>query len=82
MICFVTHLFVFVCVYNNIPISHFFKSLLENEVASRKAQLAASQQRLSSTENEIKQNESHLHHHRQHQKELQVKIGITFLFRS
>uniref|UniRef100_G1NMM1 Structural maintenance of chromosomes protein 6 n=1 Tax=Meleagris gallopavo TaxID=9103 RepID=G1NMM1_MELGA len=52
-------------------------SLLENEIASRKAQLAASQKRLSSTEHEIKQNESYLHHHRQHQKELQIKTRRT-----
>ncbi|XP_052559975.1 structural maintenance of chromosomes protein 6 isoform X2 [Tympanuchus pallidicinctus] len=52
-------------------------SLLENEIASRKAQLAASQQRLSSTEKEIEQNENHLHHHRQHQKELQIKMRRT-----
>ncbi|OXB59615.1 hypothetical protein ASZ78_015932 [Callipepla squamata] len=52
-------------------------SLLENEIASRRAQLTASQQRLSSLENEIKQNESHLLHHRQHQRELQIKIRRT-----
>ncbi|NXC47786.1 SMC6 protein, partial [Penelope pileata] len=52
-------------------------SHLENEIANRKAQLTASQQRLYSTENEIRQNEDHLYHHRRHQKELQMKIRTT-----
>ncbi|NXJ83163.1 SMC6 protein, partial [Trogon melanurus] len=52
-------------------------SLLEKEIANRKAQLGASQQRLSLIGNEIKQNECHLYDHQQHKKELQIKIRIT-----
>lgn len=52
-------------------------SHLEKEIENKKAQLTASQQRLYSVENEIKQNEDHLHGHRQHQKELQIKIRTT-----
>ncbi|XP_010189573.1 PREDICTED: structural maintenance of chromosomes protein 6 [Mesitornis unicolor] len=52
-------------------------SHLEKEVENKKAQLAASQQRLRSVENEIRQNEDHLHGHRRHQKGLQLKIRTT-----
>ncbi|NXL92475.1 SMC6 protein, partial [Alectura lathami] len=52
-------------------------SHVENEIADRKAQLTASQQRLHSIEKEIRQNEDHLQRHRQHQKELQIKIRTT-----
>ncbi|KFZ64173.1 Structural maintenance of chromosomes protein 6, partial [Podiceps cristatus] len=50
---------------------------LEEEIENKKAQVAASQQHLYSIENEIKQNEDHLHGHRRHQKELQIKIRTT-----
>jgi len=46
---------------------------LEKEIENKKTQMAASQQRLYSIENEIRQNEDHLHGHRRHQKELQVQ---------
>ncbi|NWV12805.1 SMC6 protein, partial [Ptilonorhynchus violaceus] len=49
-------------------------SHLDKEIENRRAQLTASQQRLHSIENEIRQNEDHLYGHRRHQKELQVKI--------
>ncbi|NXJ80279.1 SMC6 protein, partial [Trogon melanurus] len=52
-------------------------SHLEKEIENKKAQLAASQQRLYSIENEIRQNEDHLYGHRRHQKELQIKIRTT-----
>ncbi|XP_032860397.1 structural maintenance of chromosomes protein 6 isoform X1 [Tyto alba] len=52
-------------------------SFLEKEIESKKAQLAASQQYLYSIENEIRQNEGHLHCHQQRQKELQIKIRTT-----
>uniref|UniRef100_A0A8C4XKP9 Structural maintenance of chromosomes protein 6 n=1 Tax=Falco tinnunculus TaxID=100819 RepID=A0A8C4XKP9_FALTI len=52
-------------------------SHLEKEIENKKAQLTASQQRLYSIEDEIRQNEDHLHGHRRHQKELQKKIGKT-----
>ncbi|XP_065488237.1 structural maintenance of chromosomes protein 6 isoform X2 [Caloenas nicobarica] len=52
-------------------------SHLEREVENKKAQLRASQERLYSIENEIRQNEGHLHGHQRHQKELQVKIRRT-----
>ncbi|NXJ29006.1 SMC6 protein, partial [Dicrurus megarhynchus] len=52
-------------------------SHLDKEIENRRAQLAASQQRLYSIENEIRQNEDHLYGHRQHQKQLQVKIVRT-----
>ncbi|NXX17970.1 SMC6 protein, partial [Podargus strigoides] len=52
-------------------------SLLEKEIENQKAQMAASQQRLYSIEKEIRQNDSHLHGHRRHQKELQIKIRTT-----
>ncbi|NXA78790.1 SMC6 protein, partial [Thryothorus ludovicianus] len=52
-------------------------SHLDKEIENKRAQLAASQQRLHSIENEIKQNEDHLYGHRQHQKQLQVKIVRT-----
>ncbi|KAM6139629.1 structural maintenance of chromosomes protein 6 isoform 2-T3 [Phoenicopterus ruber ruber] len=52
-------------------------SHLQKEIENKKAQLTACQQRLYSIENEIKQNEDHLHGHRRHQKELQIKIRTT-----
>ncbi|NXU43561.1 SMC6 protein, partial [Drymodes brunneopygia] len=52
-------------------------SLLDKEIENKRAQLAASQQRLYSIENEIRQNEDHLYGHRRHQKQLQVKIVRT-----
>ncbi|KAM6433429.1 structural maintenance of chromosomes protein 6 [Rhynochetos jubatus] len=52
-------------------------SHLEKEIESKKAQLTASQQRLYSIENEIRRNEDHLHGHRRHQKELQIKMRTT-----
>ncbi|XP_027496737.1 structural maintenance of chromosomes protein 6 [Corapipo altera] len=52
-------------------------SHLDKEIESKRAQLAASQQRLYSIENEIRQNEDHLYGHRRHQKELQIKIRTT-----
>ncbi|NXJ38160.1 SMC6 protein, partial [Ciconia maguari] len=52
-------------------------SHLEEEIESKRAQLTAFQQRLYSIENEIRQNEDHLHGHRRHQKELQIKIRTT-----
>ncbi|XP_055569009.1 structural maintenance of chromosomes protein 6 [Falco cherrug] len=52
-------------------------SHLEKEIENKKAQLTASQQRLYSIEDEIRQNEDHLHGHRRHQKELQKKIRKT-----
>ncbi|NXW63626.1 SMC6 protein, partial [Eurystomus gularis] len=52
-------------------------SHLEKEIEHKKAQLTASQQRLYSIDNEIRQNEDHLYGHRQHQKELQIKIRTT-----
>ncbi|XP_062429143.1 structural maintenance of chromosomes protein 6 isoform X2 [Rhea pennata] len=52
-------------------------SHLEKEIENKKAQLMTSQQRLHSIENEIRQNEDHLHRHRRHQKELQIKIRTT-----
>ncbi|NXL61547.1 SMC6 protein, partial [Chordeiles acutipennis] len=48
-------------------------SHLEKEIENRKAWMAASQQRLYSIEKEFRQNEDHLHGHRRHQKELQIK---------
>lgn len=55
---------------------------MEKEIENKKAQLTASQQHLYSIENEIRQNEDHLHGHRRHQKELQVKIGAVLIFRN
>ncbi|NWV78212.1 SMC6 protein, partial [Dasyornis broadbenti] len=52
-------------------------SHLDKEIESRRAQLTASQERLYSIENEIRQNEDHLYGHRRHQKQLQVKIVRT-----
>ncbi|NXG48593.1 SMC6 protein, partial [Psilopogon haemacephalus] len=52
-------------------------SHLEKEIEAKRVQLTASQQRLYSIENDIKQNEGHLQSHRQHQKELQIKIRTT-----
>ncbi|XP_049674556.1 structural maintenance of chromosomes protein 6 [Accipiter gentilis] len=52
-------------------------SHLEKEIENKKSQLTASQQRLYSIENEIRQNEDHLHSLRRHQKELQIKIRKT-----
>ncbi|PKU31612.1 structural maintenance of chromosomes protein 6 [Limosa lapponica baueri] len=52
-------------------------SHLEKEIENKKAQITASHQHLRSIENEVKQNESHLRGHRQHQKELQV--GCMFV---
>ncbi|NXH14626.1 SMC6 protein, partial [Bucco capensis] len=52
-------------------------SHLEKEIENKKAQLTASQQHLYSIENDIRQNEGLLHGHRQHQKELQIKIRTT-----
>ncbi|KFQ63393.1 Structural maintenance of chromosomes protein 6, partial [Pelecanus crispus] len=52
-------------------------SHLEKETENKKAQLTASQQCLYAIENEIRQNEDHLHRHRRHQKELQIKIRTT-----
>ncbi|XP_009093698.1 structural maintenance of chromosomes protein 6 isoform X1 [Serinus canaria] len=49
-------------------------SHLDKEIENKRAQLAASQQRLHSIEDEIRQNEDHLYGHRRHQKQLQVKI--------
>ncbi|NXE94323.1 SMC6 protein, partial [Menura novaehollandiae] len=49
-------------------------SHLDKEIESKRAQLTASQQRLYSIENEIRQNEDHLYGHRRHQKELQKKV--------
>ncbi|NXG74890.1 SMC6 protein, partial [Baryphthengus martii] len=52
-------------------------SHLEKEIENKKAQLTASQQRLYSIENEIRQNEDHLYGHRRHQKEIQIKVRTT-----
>ncbi|XP_009640087.1 structural maintenance of chromosomes protein 6 isoform X2 [Egretta garzetta] len=52
-------------------------SHLEKEIENKKAQLTASQQHLCSIENEIRQNEDHLHGHRRHQKDFQIKIRTT-----
>ncbi|NXQ81512.1 SMC6 protein, partial [Nyctibius grandis] len=52
-------------------------SHLEKEIENKKAQMTVSQQCLCSIENEIRQNEDHLHGHRRHQKELQIKIRTT-----
>ncbi|NXU02551.1 SMC6 protein, partial [Buphagus erythrorhynchus] len=52
-------------------------SHLDKEIENKRAQLTASQQRLHSIENEIRQNEDHLCAHRRHQKHLQVKIVRT-----
>ncbi|KAF4801104.1 Structural maintenance of chromosomes protein 6 [Turdus rufiventris] len=49
-------------------------SHLDKEIENKRAQLTASQQRLHSIENEIRQNEDHLYSHRRHQKQLQVKV--------
>ncbi|RMC17213.1 hypothetical protein DUI87_05790 [Hirundo rustica rustica] len=49
-------------------------SHLDKEIENKRAQLTASQQRLHSIENEIRQNEDHLYDHRRHQKQLQVKV--------
>uniref|UniRef100_A0A674GVX1 Structural maintenance of chromosomes protein 6 n=1 Tax=Taeniopygia guttata TaxID=59729 RepID=A0A674GVX1_TAEGU len=49
-------------------------SHLDNEIENKRAQLTASQHRLRSIENEIRQNEDHLYSHRRHQKQLQVKV--------
>ncbi|NWT87116.1 SMC6 protein, partial [Lanius ludovicianus] len=51
-------------------------SHLNKEIENKRAQLAASQQRLYSIENEIRQNEDHLYDHRRRQKQLQVKIEV------
>ncbi|NXH89374.1 SMC6 protein, partial [Edolisoma coerulescens] len=52
-------------------------SHLDKEIENERAQLAASQQRLYSIENEIRQNEDHLYGHRRHQKQLQIKVRTT-----
>ncbi|NXP56482.1 SMC6 protein, partial [Heliornis fulica] len=52
-------------------------SYLEKEIEKKKVAITASQQRLNSIENEIRQNEDHLNTHRQHQKQLQIKIRTT-----
>ncbi|NWI90720.1 SMC6 protein, partial [Pitta sordida] len=52
-------------------------SHLDKEIENKRAQLTASQQRLYSIENEIRQNEDHIYGHRRHQKELQMKIRTT-----
>ncbi|KFQ13142.1 Structural maintenance of chromosomes protein 6, partial [Leptosomus discolor] len=52
-------------------------SHLKKEIENKMAQLTAFQQRLYSTENEIRQNEGHLRDHRQHQKALQIKMRTT-----
>ncbi|NXB48324.1 SMC6 protein, partial [Leucopsar rothschildi] len=52
-------------------------SHLDKEIENKRAQLTASQHRLHSIENEIRQNEDHLCGHRRHQKQLQVKIVRT-----
>ncbi|NXD26885.1 SMC6 protein, partial [Spelaeornis formosus] len=52
-------------------------SHLDKEIENKRAQLTASQQRLHSIENEIRQNEDHLCGLRRHQKQLQVKIVST-----
>ncbi|NXQ63007.1 SMC6 protein, partial [Anthoscopus minutus] len=52
-------------------------SHLDKEIENKRAQLTASQQRLHSIENEIRQNEDHLYGHQRHQKQLQVKIVRT-----
>ncbi|NXG00563.1 SMC6 protein, partial [Sakesphorus luctuosus] len=49
-------------------------SHLDKEIENKRAQLAESQHRLYSIENEIRQNEDHLYGHRRHQKEIQLKI--------
>ncbi|XP_068039516.1 structural maintenance of chromosomes protein 6 [Anomalospiza imberbis] len=49
-------------------------SHLDKEIENKRAQLTASQQRLHSIENEIRQTEDHLYGHRRHQKQLQVKV--------
>ncbi|XP_031960000.1 structural maintenance of chromosomes protein 6 [Corvus moneduloides] len=49
-------------------------SHLDGEIENKRAQLTASQQRLYSIENEIRQNEDHLYGHRRHQKQLQIKV--------
>uniref|UniRef100_A0A8C5INI9 Structural maintenance of chromosomes 6 n=1 Tax=Junco hyemalis TaxID=40217 RepID=A0A8C5INI9_JUNHY len=57
-------------------------SHLNKEIENKRAQLTASQQRLHSIENEIRQNEDHLYGHRRHQKQLQVKMGTVLVFRN
>ncbi|NXF17927.1 SMC6 protein, partial [Rhodinocichla rosea] len=57
-------------------------SHLNKEIENKRAQLTASQQRLHSIENEMRQNEDHLYGHRRHQKQLQVKIGTVLVFRN
>ncbi|XP_009988372.1 PREDICTED: structural maintenance of chromosomes protein 6 [Tauraco erythrolophus] len=52
-------------------------SHLEKEIENKKAQITAAQIHLYSIENEIRQNEDHLHGHRRRQKELQIKIRTT-----
>ncbi|NWT19870.1 SMC6 protein, partial [Vireo altiloquus] len=52
-------------------------SHLDKEIENKRAQLTASQKRLYSIENEMRQNEDHLYGHRRHQKQLQVKIVRT-----
>ncbi|XP_062345672.1 structural maintenance of chromosomes protein 6 [Cinclus cinclus] len=52
-------------------------SHLDKEIENKRAQLKASQQRLHSIEDEIRQNEDHLCGHRRHQKQLQVKVRTT-----
>lgn len=47
---------------------------MEREIENKRAQLTASQQRLYSIKNEIKQNEDHLCGHQRHQKQLQIKV--------
>ncbi|NXY12956.1 SMC6 protein, partial [Atrichornis clamosus] len=49
-------------------------SHLDKEIENKRAQLTASQQRLYSIENEIRQNEDYLYGHQRHQKELQKKV--------
>uniref|UniRef100_A0A8D2PKM3 Structural maintenance of chromosomes protein 6 n=1 Tax=Zosterops lateralis melanops TaxID=1220523 RepID=A0A8D2PKM3_ZOSLA len=56
-------------------------SHLNKEIENKKAQLTASQQRLYSIENEIRQNKDHLYAHQRHQKQLQVKIDTVLVFR-
>ncbi|XP_071404409.1 structural maintenance of chromosomes protein 6 [Pithys albifrons albifrons] len=49
-------------------------SHLDKEIENKRGQLAESQHRLYSIENEIRQNEDLLYGHRRHQKEIQLKI--------
>ncbi|NWU24222.1 SMC6 protein, partial [Dyaphorophyia castanea] len=49
-------------------------SHLDKEIENKRTQLRASQQRLYSTENEIRQNEDLLYGHQRHQKQLQMKV--------